>query len=87
MKKMNFSEALNELKSGKKLKRAGWNGQDQYITIGSNVSWKESDGTIVNHKNECIGNSAIIFHGSLGTQVGWLASQGDMLSNDWMVVE
>ena len=28
---MNFSQALDLLKEGKKLKRSGWNASDQYI--------------------------------------------------------
>lgn len=84
---MTFSGAIMELKYGKKLKRKNWNGQDQYITIGSNISWKEPDGTIVNLENKTMGNKAIIFHDTMGCQVGWLASQGDLLSDDWVVVE
>lgn len=84
---MSFSEALVALKEGKKIARNGWNGKTQYLTLGTHVSFKDSDGTIVNHDNETIGNKAIIFHGTIGTQVGWLASQGDLLSEDWYVVE
>lgn len=30
-------------------------------------------------------NKAIVFFGTRGSQVGWVASQSDMLSNDWVV--
>ena len=29
---------------------------------------------------------AYLFCGTRGTQVGWLASQSDMLAEDWMVI-
>ena len=34
-----------------------------------------------------MGNKAIAFHGTSGVQLGWLASQSDMLSEDWTFVE
>ena len=84
---MNFGEALNAVKNGKKAKRAGWNGKDQFIELATNVSFVRPNGevVIVNHKD--MGNKAIAFHGTSGIQLGWLASQSDMLSEDWLVVE
>lgn len=34
-----------------------------------------------------MGNKAIAFVGNQGVQLGWLASQADMLSDDWYIVE
>lgn len=36
---------------------------------------------------EAIGNKAVAFVGTSGVQMGWLASQADMLAEDWMFVE
>lgn len=33
-----------------------------------------------------MGNSAIAFVGTSGVQLGWLASQADILSEDWLIV-
>lgn len=33
------------------------------------------------------GNKAIAFVGTSGVQLGWLASQADMLAEDWKIVE
>ena len=33
-----------------------------------------------------IGNKALAFVGTSGVQLGWLASQADMLADDWMIV-
>ena len=38
-------------------------------------------------KGEVIGNMAIAFCGTSGVQMGWLASQADMLSEDWKFAE
>lgn len=41
----------------------------------------------MNCEHEAIGNRAIVFIGTSGVQMGWLASQADMLANDWMFAE
>lgn len=83
----NFGTALEGIKQGKKAKRIGWNGKDQYIAIGTNVSFKTKDGKEYNVDHQTMGNQCIIFFGSQGVQAGWLASQSDMLSDDWIFVE
>ena len=41
----------------------------------------------MNVEHEAIGNKAIAFVGTSGVQMGWLASQADMLAEDWVLVE
>lgn len=82
-----FSEAIKYLKRGLKVCRQGWNGKSQYIELASNISYKSAQGNIVNCEHECIGNKAIAFVGTSGVQMGWLASQADMLAEDWMFAE
>jgi hypothetical protein len=84
---MSFGEAIELLKEGKRLQRAGWNGKKQYIEIASNISYENSLGEIVNADHDAIGNKAIAFVGTSGVQLGWLASQADMLAEDWHIVE
>lgn len=84
---MNFGKALGCLKQGKKVARKGWNGKKQYIELATNISYKNADEKIINTEHEAIGNKAIAFVGTSGVQIGWLASQADMLSEDWEVVE
>lgn len=33
------------------------------------------------------GNKALAFVGTSGVQIGWLASQSDMLATDWEIVD
>ena len=84
---MNFGKALEALKEGKKVAREGWNGKNQYIELATNVSYKNPKGEIVNVDHATMGNQAIAFVGTSGVQLGWLASQSDMLSEDWKIVE
>lgn len=103
---MTFSEALEQLKQGKKLKRKNWNGKNQFIFMiyGVNLKTLLSSGaedyfgvgewqhdTLL---NTLFGNGEIDLSDLLAVkttsnqiQLGWLASQTDMLSNDWEVVE
>lgn len=84
---MPFGSAIELLKSGFKMQRKGWNGKNQYIELAINISYVTCSGEIVNGEHEAIGNKAIAFVGTSGVQMGWLASQADMLAEDWIVVE
>lgn len=82
---MDFGEAIKLLKEGKRLQRRGWNGKKQYIELATNISYVNADKEIVNAEHEAIGNKAIAFVGTSGVQLGWLASQADMLAEDWQI--
>lgn len=82
-----FSDAIKYLKRGLKVKRQGWNGKNQYIELASNISYQNASGQIVNSEHDAIGNKAIAFVGTSGIQMGWLASQSDMLAEDWVFAD
>lgn len=82
-----FGEAIKYLKRGMKVARKGWNGKKQYIQLATGISYKTADGEIVNCEHDAIGNMAIAFVGTSGVQIGWLASQADMLAEDWVFAE
>lgn len=82
-----FGEAIKYLKRGFKVARKGWNGKKQYIQLATGISYKAAAGEVVNCEHDAIGNMAVAFVGTSGVQVGWLASQADMLAEDWIFVE
>ena len=84
---MDFGKAIKLLKEGKRVQRQGWNGKGQYIELATNISYKNTNAEVVNAEHDAIGNKAIAFVGTSGVQLGWLASQADMLAEDWIVVE
>lgn len=86
-KNMNFGSAIEAAKSGKRIQRAGWNGKNQYVELATCISYTNSNGQIVNVEHQNIGNTALAFVGTSGVQIGWLASQADMLADDWRIVE
>ena len=82
-----FGDAIKYMKRGLKVKRQGWNGENQHIELARNISYVTSDGSVQNCEHEAIGNMAIAFVGTSGVQMGWLASQADMLAEDWIFAE
>ena len=84
---LNFGLAIEAAKKGKKISRAGWNGKGQYVQLATCISYKDDAGTMVNAEHAAIGNQALAFVGTSGVQLGWLASQADMLADDWTIVE
>ena len=82
-----FGKAIQLMKLGKRVQREGWNGKNQYIELATNISYKNTNKEIINAEHEAIGNKAIAFVGTSGVQLGWLASQADMLAEDWVIKE
>ena len=70
-----FSEALEYLKADKKVTREGWNGKDMWIALQTPTD--ESKMTLPYIYMKCAD----------GRYCPWLASQTDLLANDWMVIE
>lgn len=81
-KGMTFGEALEIVKTGGRCARTHWNGKGQYIELVTDIIYRNGNIGYQNTKN-----AAIAFVGTSGVQVGWLASQADMLSHDWFVVD
>jgi hypothetical protein len=91
---LDFSAALFRLKRGQKLRRAGWNGKGMYIVlqpgypegIGANANTAKAlgipEGQIVKTRPYIAMMDA---QGMLVT--GWLASQTDLLAEDWEIAE
>ncbi len=91
---MNFGQALEELKKGNKVARSGWNGKGMFIYLvkGATVPVSKLRNEAHEHLNglreEVDINPHIDMKAANGdVVVGWLASQTDMLSEDWELVE
>ena len=84
---MNFGTIIEAVKNGKRAFRIGWNGKHQYIELATCIGYRNADGDMVNADHVAIGSQAIAFVGTSGTQLGWLASQADMLAEDWEILK
>lgn len=97
-KGMDFGRALNALKSGERVARAGWNGKGMWVALtpGSIVNREDARAGACAHYAKQLREDAdtitigahIDMKAADGTIViGWLASQTDMLAEDWVIVE
>lgn len=83
---MDFGVAIMNLKEGRRVTRKGWNGKGQYLELATDISYTSAAGQVINCEHAAIGNKAIAFVGTGGVQMGWLASQADMLAEDWIIL-
>jgi hypothetical protein len=85
---MNFGQAIEAMKEGKKVQRAGWNGKGMWlILVPGSPSIKPVAGTPYSNAGLTEPtniNAHIDMYTAQGDmQPGWLASQADMLADDW----
>ncbi|MBQ7875110.1 MAG: DUF2829 domain-containing protein [Oscillospiraceae bacterium] len=95
---MDFGKAIEALKQGEKVARRGWNGKGMFLWLKPAAEIKkewckdpilaelaeENGGTI-----HALGTICMFTHDSSGRKAiltGWLASQSDMLLEDWEIV-
>ena len=91
---MTFGQAIEALKKGLQVARKGWNGKGMYLCLqaGSLVQAADTRGGMARciadeGIDEVIVQPHIDMRAADGTcVVGWLASQTDMLSEDWLIV-
>ncbi|WP_340617533.1 DUF2829 domain-containing protein [Xenorhabdus entomophaga] len=78
-----FSEALEAVKAGKKISRAGWNGANQFIAriYSGNAIWRK--GYDSGDMQDCLG----LKNAQGNMQPGWVPSQGDLFAEDWVIQE
>ncbi len=80
-KQFDFAVALRELKEGNKVARSGWNGKGLWLELQRpDARSKMTLPYIFISYPEDAQNTP-------GARVPWLASQTDLLAEDWMIVE
>lgn len=91
---MSFGEAIVALKVGSKVARTGWNGKGMWLILvpgTPGVQLKEGSpyqkaGLEVVDILPHIDMWTINAEGSRAMLPGWLASQSDMLAEDWVLI-
>lgn len=93
-----FGEALEALKAGKRVAREGWNGKGMWLSLSGVMGGKAipAENFWSPHNKQFAqenGGSAVVLPViTMKTAdgcilMGWLASQTDMLSEDWVIFE
>lgn len=95
---LTFGDALHMLKLGKRVARAGWNGKGMWLSmsgpiegryIGADKFWSPNNAQYANAQPNGEANvlPCITMKTADGSiLMGWLASQTDMLAEDWSVI-
>lgn len=89
---MDFGTALSFCKEGRKITRDGWNGAGQYVVIqngypeGIPINKNTADATGLPEGTLCKFAPYLLMKNAQDVFVPWLASQGDLLAEDWMTV-
>lgn len=98
-KGMDFGNALAALKMGLKVARAGWNGKGMWLSLSSHQGesrsvpaggfWSENNSRYAADNG---GAATVLPCITMKTAtgeilMGWLASQTDMLAEDWQIIE
>lgn len=92
-----FGDAIKYMKRGLRVARKGWNGKGMYVFYASDFQFgTKADLSEFNPTEdpECTEENKVYVYDCLvlrtadkKLQPGWLASQSDMLAEDWMFVE
>ena len=86
---LSFGLALIALKQGKKVARAGWNGKNMFLFLVPGSQFKVNRAPLLGIYPE---GTEINYHAHIDMKtadnkvVPWLASQTDVLADDWYVL-
>jgi hypothetical protein len=87
---MTFSQALHFIKLGHRVARSGWNGKGMFLFLVNGSTFTVSRPPLLGIYPE---GTEVKYHAHIdmktaqGDVVPWVASQSDLLSNDWALVD
>lgn len=87
---LSFGLAIEALKLGQRVARTGWNGKGMFLFLVAGSRFKVNRPPLLGIYPE---GTEIDYHAHIdmktaqGYVVPWLASQADMLADDWQIVE
>lgn len=84
---MHFEDALYMLKGGQRISRAGWNGKGMFIYLVPADTYPARTKVAAEHFGPMVPYRAYIAMKTVDNEVvPWVASQSDLLADDWRVV-
>lgn len=84
---LNFGLAIEALKMGLRVARAGWNGNGMWLCLVLGYDYNPDKGKATAFALGCKKLPWIGMKTVSNELVPWQASQADMLAEDWMIVE
>lgn len=87
---MNFGQAVEAMKRGEKVERSGWNGKGMFLFQIDGNAWDFTCDFTCDSTDEEVNDldtlPFICMKTAGNNLVPWLASQADVLSEDWFVI-
>lgn len=84
---LSFGHAIEALKRGEKVARAGWNGKGMFLYLVPENKYPAQTEAAKKHFGDTVPYGAYIaMKTAVENVVPWLASQTDVLANDWQVI-
>lgn len=86
---MDFGDAIRTMKAGKRVAREGWNGKGMFLFLVNGSTFTVNREPLLSIMGE---GTQVQYHAHIdmktaqGYVVPWLASQADMLADDWVEV-
>jgi hypothetical protein len=84
---MTFGLAIEALKAGKRVSRAGWNGKGMWLLLVRGYDYNPGKGESLYSVLGCVKPPRIGMKTADNGFGPWVASQTDMLADDWQIVE
>lgn len=88
---MNIGKAVEALKQGKRVARAGWNGKGMWLAFqkgypqGIPINANTAEATGIAPGTVCVFDPYVMMKTAGGSFVPWLCSQTDLLADDWEI--
>lgn len=85
---MTFGDALEAMKQGQRVAREGWNGKNMYVFLAFEPDFvTDADISAFDQLDVEVSDMLVLKTARDTFQPGWLATQSDMLAEDWYIVE
>ena len=85
---MGFGLALEAAKKGMRIARKGWNGKGMYVFLAHGMDFHtDADLSELDDQDVEVLDCLVMRTADGSICPGWLASQTDMLADDWMILE
>ena len=85
---LDFGTAIDAAKNGQRVARAGWNGKGMYVFLAE-VAELHTDADLSEFADQSteISDLLVLRTAQKTLQPGWLATQSDMLAEDWYILD
>jgi hypothetical protein len=92
METFGIGQAVKEMRDGRKVARAGWNGKGMFLVLqkgypdGIAINKNTAEATGLPEGTVCKFDPYVMMRTAAGSFIPWLCSQADLLAVDWSVV-